>query len=596
MIIDRPITIVELDMPRCTRTFGVAPCNATGAAADSCFNTRATCSFLSAFVTATQIYRLSDTNIGVPPEVDAIPCIESVSIAPTKLAPMKGLGQRASITIVCNDFAHHDRIYDPYVASRTYNPENQGTFWGKFRARHQYYQGRILRVRSGTITSPWSWANFVDRTYIIDRITGPDAKGRVAITANDVLKLADGEKSQCPRASTSTLSANITAVQTSITLLPAGIGAAEYAVREQTVGSGYVRIGSEIMSYTRAGDVLTVVRAQWGTTAATASLGDAVQLCASWTSVNVATLIKQLLGSLYANINAAFLTDTSWASEAIGNLSAFNVTSIISKPEGVDKLISELCEQCMTLLWWDEVAQLIKIKGIAPSLTVSELTDASNFISVTASDDPAQRVSQVWTYYGKKDFSGDDKPENFKYLYVQADLSAESADQYGEQKIKVIKSRWHSAAAGVIKTAARSLIFLRDNPRQIKFVVDSKDRSIGIADSVNMLSRAVQDSRGAALSMGLLITERAEKGGRVEYSAVNMGFYGRYLRIGPAGSNATGTHVPPAGTVSSYATATVAEKKAYGYILAGGSNATGTHVPAVSTSIFADGGLPYKFS
>lgn len=604
-MISRPITIVELDMDRCTRTYGSAPCTASLAASRSCFNTRATCQDAANFLSAVQMYRLSDMGIGLPPEVEAIPCIESVSIASTKLTPMKGLGQRASISITLRDFAHHDRGFDPYVASRTYSAEDQGTFWGKFRARHKYYQGRKLRIRTGEISTPWNWSSFDDRTYIIDRITGPDASGKVTITAKDVLKLADGDRAQCPRASSSTLSADITAVATSITLLPAGIGTSEYAVREQTVGSGYVRIGSEIMSYTRSGDVLTVVRAQQGTVAATHTAGDSVQLCAAWSAVNVATVIKQLLGPLYANVDAAnsgtsYLSDASWADEAIGNLGAYPVTAIISKPEGIDTLISELSEQCMALVWWDEVAALIKIRGIAPQLTAASFTDDDSLIAgtVQAADDPAGRVSQVWFFYGLIDASGDIKASNFRNLYVQADLDAEDADQYGEQRIKTIYSRWLSSAAPVIKTAGRTLIFLRDNPRTAKFSLDRKDRALDVADSATLVTKAFQDETGAPLPLCMIVTERAEKQGRVEYSAVNMGFYGRYLRIAPGGSNASGTHVPSTetATIASYSTATSEEKRKYGYVLAGGSNTSGTHVPASSSSSFSDRGEPYKIA
>ena len=78
----------------------------------------------------------------------------------------------------------------------------------------------------------------------------------------------------------------------------------------------------------------------------------------------------------------------------------------------------------------------------------------------------------------------------------------------------------------------------------VKFSVDSKDRGMDVADSTLMTSDAFQDASGAPLPLCMLITERKEQGGRVEYSAVNMGFYGRYGRIGPGGSNASGTHVP----------------------------------------------------
>ena len=600
----RPITIVELDMDRCTLVYGVGACAAIGAAANSCYNTRATCQYSAAFTSAVQTYRLSDSGIGLPPEVEAIPCIESVSIAPTRLTPLKGLGQRASINVILNDFAHHDRVFDPYVADRAYAPEDQGSFWARFRARHKYYQGRTLRVMTGSILSPWDWACFQDRNYVIEKISGPDRSGKMTITAKDVIKLADNDRSTCPKASTSTLSADISAAATSLTLLPAGIGAAEYAVREQVTGSGYVRIGSEIMAYTRSADVLTITRGgagAWGTTAAAHTAGDTVQLCASWSAANVATVILEMLGANYAGIPAAYLTSTAWASEASGVLSAYLITGIVSKPEGVNKLIAELAEQCMLMVWWDEVTQLIQIKGIAPPTVVTELTDDANLImdTVQVEDDPTLRVSQVWVYYSRIDASGDDKPENYRNLYVQADLNAEGADQYGEQRIKQIKSRWLTTAGPVAQIASRSLNWLRDNPRAIRFVLDGKDRDLDVGEAVDITSDAIQGASGAPLTTGAFVTERRDaQNGRIEYSALSVGWRGRYGHIAPGGSNATGTHVPStySGTIADYSTATDGEKAAYCYVIAGGSNSTGTHVPVGLGTKFNDDGDAYQIS
>ena len=604
---NRVITIVELDMPKCSRQYGVYPCEATGAAADSCFNTRASCQFPSAFDgTITQTYRFSDTNIGVPPDIEAIPCISAIpDIAPAKLTPLQGLGARASVSVKFNDFAYHDRGLDPYVASRTYTPEDQGTFWGKFRARHQYYQGRKMRVRVGNIQTPWDWGTFSDRTYILDRIVGPDKNGQVTITGKDILKLTDGDKARCPIASSSTLTDNITDSALSLVLSPAGIGNSEYEPNEQTYGEGYIRIGSEIMAYTRSGDDMTITRAAWGTTAASHTAGDSIQLCASWEGVNAVAVIKEILGPLYADVDYAnsgtsYLSDSSWDDEPLGSASPYLVTAIISKPEGADKLINELCDQCLLMLWWDEVNQLIIPKSIAPELTVNELTDDTELVmgSIDVSDDPTKRISQVWFYYGQRDPTAQDKAENYRYLYIQPDLEAEGVDEYGEQKIKTVMSRWLTTSGPVIKTAYRSLIFLRDNPRTVKFSLDSKDRDNDIGQSVLFTSRFIQDSKGAPLPIGLLITSMAEKSNSVEYSAIAMGFYGRYLRIAPGGDNSSGTHVPStySATIADYSTATDEEKKKYGYIIAGGSNASGTHVPVSNSAVFSDGGLPYKIA
>ena len=44
---------------------------------------------------------------------------------------------------------------DPYAADRA--APASGTFWGRFRARNPYYEGRPLRIRSGYITQPFTW-------------------------------------------------------------------------------------------------------------------------------------------------------------------------------------------------------------------------------------------------------------------------------------------------------------------------------------------------------------------------------------------------------------------------------------------------------
>ena len=38
-----PVQFVEIRQPRCSRTFGVAPCMATGTADQKCYNTRKSC-------------------------------------------------------------------------------------------------------------------------------------------------------------------------------------------------------------------------------------------------------------------------------------------------------------------------------------------------------------------------------------------------------------------------------------------------------------------------------------------------------------------------------------------------------------------------
>jgi hypothetical protein len=83
------------------------------------------------------------------------------------------LGTRASLTIIFRDHPHSDTGPggDKYLASRSYDPFSQGTFWGKFRARQPFLRGQALRWITGT-GRPDDLADMETRHFIIDRPTG----------------------------------------------------------------------------------------------------------------------------------------------------------------------------------------------------------------------------------------------------------------------------------------------------------------------------------------------------------------------------------------------------------------------------------------
>ena len=158
------VTVVEIDMPRCTRTFGVAPCGATLGAAKprKCYNTWETCSFRQAFNAGSVTYRFSDLGVRGG---QYYPCVKSVTGYEQRvniagfMPEIGGLGQRARVTIKMQDFPDMDVLTDPYWQERRtgaaqidepgYNPETRGSFWSKFKARNPNFAGRQLRVVQG---------------------------------------------------------------------------------------------------------------------------------------------------------------------------------------------------------------------------------------------------------------------------------------------------------------------------------------------------------------------------------------------------------------------------------------------------------------
>jgi hypothetical protein len=82
-------------------------------------------------------YVFCTPNALLPIGTNIFTCISGVDIAPTQLDP-KGFSVSASVSVTLQDFAHHDRGVDPYTDNRAYTPAEQGTFFGKLRARNPY--------------------------------------------------------------------------------------------------------------------------------------------------------------------------------------------------------------------------------------------------------------------------------------------------------------------------------------------------------------------------------------------------------------------------------------------------------------------------
>jgi hypothetical protein len=116
--------------------------------------------------------------------------------------------------------------------------------------------------------------NFKARHYVIEKMDV--SGGKCTITAKDTLKKASTKKAQVPKPSTGIISdvGGINDTDVIINLEPVGVGNSEYDA------SGWVTLsGSEVASFTRSGDVLTIVRAQYNTEAIAHDENSVVQQC-----------------------------------------------------------------------------------------------------------------------------------------------------------------------------------------------------------------------------------------------------------------------------------------------------------------------------
>lgn len=464
----KSVEYIEIDIPVCSRTYGVAPCTASipATGAFKCFNSKKTCQDRDHYAEAEVVLRFAKPAAYLPRSIDVVAeSIESITLTPATISLGENLGQRATLTVVFVDHPHSDtgEGHDRYLADRDYNPYDRGTYWGKFRARQRFLQGRAIRWRIGT--SDQSIEQMETRNYVIESFDGPTPAGKYTLIAKDVLKLADGDRSQAPVMSTGYLSADITAGATSLTLLPAGVGNAEYpAAGTAVIG------GKEIVTFTRAADVMTITRARHGTVAAAFKAQDRVQIALDYVSKDVADICYDLAVN-YADIPPEFINLPEWLAETgafIGQL----YSGVVCEPTAVSTLLSELIQQAGLSIWWDEISQKVRLQVIRGVVTGAARFTPENMLgkSLTTKEQPEKRISQVWIYFGQINPTVQlSNTDNYRSTSVTIDEDAE--EDYGSPVIKKIFSRWIPALGRSLADRAGVILIsrFRDPPRRLTF-------------------------------------------------------------------------------------------------------------------------------
>lgn len=541
-----PVSIVEIDVDFCTRTFGTLPCTAAlgGSVKKKCFNTTATCNDRVNLNLGTLTLSFIEARSAIPKDKTYFPCLISVGGSSSSVniggadKNLNALGKRASKTFKFMDFPYHDRLTDKYQTERVsgaaqlsgigYRPESQGTFFGRLRARWPFYAGRALRHKKGFIDG--GVFTLVSTSYWIITDMQVNKDQTVEIETKDILDLADNSRAIAPKLNSGVLAANITDSATTLTLSPAGIGNLEYPT------SGKAVVGSEMVEYTRAGDVVTLTaRGSSGTKAASHSANDSFQQTFSCFRARVDDTIKTLLVD-YAGINPAFLPLTKWAAEVNRWAPTLRLTIDVTKPEGVASLIGELAVLGITI-GWDEELQEIFIKMVRPPDTdvVKEISDFNALEDIYIEDRSEDRLTQVAFYTVIVDptkSATDGNNYSRQRLLISAD--AQSSQEYNDVKVREVFCRWlnHGDDAAVRILGRRLLQMFKRQPVRFVMTVDIKD-NMKLADVCAITSRAIEAGDGSMVRTMAQIIQRddVKVGKSVKLIAQKFPFDGRLAYV-----------------------------------------------------------------
>lgn len=521
-----PVQIVEIDIDYCTLSYGLGACTAvlgtTGVR--KCFNTFATCQATSAFDKGTKTLRFITPTASVPKGNNVyFPALTSVSAFSTSVNiggtnPRLGsLGRRGTANVSLRDFAYHDRYLDKYQSERIdgtaqndeggYDPATRGSFFTKLKSRFPYYAGRPLRVIDGYLDGG-VLTTLQTRHFIITDMAGPDDRGGVSIEAKDVLTLAEKDTALAPAPSRGELATDIGTGLVSFNLEPAGIGA-EYPA------SGYAVIGSEIVSYTRSTDTITLTgRGLQKTVTATHSDGDTFQEAIVYEEQLINQVVEDLLTN-YTDIPASYFPTTDWQTEIERWIPTLYINTAITQPTPVAELLGELAVLGVSI-WWDDVSQKIKMKATKPvdvDVEVTDLNDDQHIKSISQEDLDDDRLTQVHFYTVQSDpTKGVKEKSNFDRIRVTVDTVAEGANAYNDVKIREIFCRWLNVGrdAAVRLRSLRLLTRFNSAPKHFKIKLDAKDISIGLTDVVRVTSRVITDETGKPVPTLLEVIQKSE--------------------------------------------------------------------------------------
>ena len=516
----------------------------------------------------TKTRRWQSSTVKAIPELDAIPCLESVRLGSEEVRIGRGLGYFGSASITLTDFTDNDaRAEDPFAtdASRAGLDLSAGTYFGKLTARNPWWDGRPIRIIEGWATDGvWHASDTLTHYFQIRDVQGPNG-GKLTITAVGPLQLLNLTEAEAPKASAGVLAGNISDSDTTATLDNATT-AGDYPA------SGLVRIGDEVAAFTRSGVTLTLTRGQKRTTAEAHNADDAVQVCLEYSTTPLVDIIEDLL-TTYGGVAPALLDTAGWATEQAAYLTLYDLSGVVSQPTKILDLVQELLEASGSILWWDDQSGLVKFKAVRPSvLAVNTWTDAFHLLSRPSSKvDPADRVSRCDVAIDLRNPTKDPKDVSSYRVRVVGLPQGEEATQHGSPKVRLIASRWLASNQQSLALRASWLVTsqLRDGRRTVTVEVSAKDATVQIGEVVALRSRDLVDRKGQIQTVRGLVIKRepVREGSAYRYTLDRQTSGGRFIYLCQTG-------------LPTYSTATASQRDPGWFLAPAGGGPFGIDDPA----------------
>ena len=430
-----------------------------------------------------KIYRFSDQHLPNA-SFPSFAKLRSAKATTPILKIGENIGSRASCTVNVDDFITTD-VYE--LPSSYSNRRVTQSFWGKAEERN-YIEKREMHVYRGYLTEEGDFdiTNFQVEVYIIESFSR-EKNGSATIKGVDPLYYTNESKAKMPLKSKGELDLPLDAT-TIGNILILDAKTLEYG---EIGTSGVLRIDDEFLSYIVIADSpistpdtsnITIEITARGYQNSVVAEHDAEALCQKCyisSNKNVIDVIKDALE--FTKIDPKYFPLEQWEAEKIGNLSIYTVTTILSKPTEVKKIISEMIRHSGAIMFWDTVMSQITIKGVPEfgitDLVVDESIYEQDSISIKRLKN--NQITRQSVNFAKRNYVLDDKENNYARGFSYIDDLAESPAQFDDiSEGKVINSNWLTNSvsdAGIVsRIATREVQRKAKVPFETEFEIDSE--------------------------------------------------------------------------------------------------------------------------
>lgn len=526
---DQPITVIEVDVEFCALTYGFSPCAALLGTTGNlkCFQSRFTCQDRANFTPGVLTLRFCSENVTPPKGENIYPCITShqsfstsVNIAGMEDSEQResAIGRRGTMNFVVRDFPSNDSLTDKYFDQRAtgvaqadgvgYDPEQYGMFFSKLFGRWPHYAGAACREITGWVRDGQL---IVNRTthMVLSTVDGPKNGRTWTIKAKDIFSLADQKKAVIPAANNGTLLSDIgDEVGATFTLAPEGIGAAEYPA------SGRACIGTEIVTFTRSGDTVTLTgRGAGGTTISSHAANDTFQLTKRWVGARI--------DAVYADIISATTIDTGlwiptseWKAEVDRWGDDLRLTRELTVPTRVLDIIRSLTIIGPSI-WPDSENQKIRLRMNRPVDTLAGdviyTVKKDDLVSFEVEGRMEDRLTHVFIHSSIIDpTKNTEEPGNYAVHLMVFDGQAE--EDYGSAVYKHIFCPWFTGDSySEIRIIARRFLGRFVNPpSRYKIILDIDDGPMDLASVIDMTSDEFASTTGMSETKRVQVIRRYE--------------------------------------------------------------------------------------